>query len=277
MVADPKLLLLYHALPLRTHEARGSQSPIRTMLSLLLLSLLVVPSRAMQVHVPELPVVALQGRDTVLNCTFSGTAPFSPSDISVFWQLTDTKRSVHGYWDGRDQLVDQAEAFSGRTALSPDRLRHGDASLLLRRVEVADEGSYTCFVRVQNYSSSALLLQVAAAYSNPAVTLPPDSNLRPGDEMDLSCVSYGGYPEAEVLWQDGGGRNLTDNVTSSLVANEDGLFSVHSVLSIILVPNSTYTCRLNNPVLGDQGHMSVTITGPCQNIRSSAAWKFQTP
>ena len=93
------------------------------------------------------------------------------------------------------------------------------------------------------------------------MTLPPDSNLRPGDEMDLSCVSYGGYPEAEVLWQDGGGRNLTDNVTSSLVANEDGLFSVHSVLSIILVPNSTYTCRLNNPVLGDQGHMSVTITG----------------
>ncbi|XP_030232382.1 CD276 antigen isoform X2 [Gadus morhua] len=272
MVADPKLLLLYHALPLRTHEARGSQSPIRTMLSLLLLSLLVVPSRAMQVHVPELPVVALQGRDTVLNCTFSGTAPFSPSDISVFWQLTDTKRSVHGYWDGRDQLVDQAEAFSGRTALSPDRLRHGDASLLLRRVEVADEGSYTCFVRVQNYSSSALLLQVAAAYSNPAVTLPPDSNLRPGDEMDLSCVSYGGYPEAEVLWQDGGGRNLTDNVTSSLVANEDGLFSVHSVLSIILVPNSTYTCRLNNPVLGDQGHMSVTITGQNMAFPPVALW-----
>ncbi|KAJ3593085.1 hypothetical protein NHX12_005422 [Muraenolepis orangiensis] len=225
----------------------------------------------MEVHVPEM-VVALQGSDTVLNCTFSGFAPFSPADISIFWQLTDTKRSVHGHWAGRDQLVDQAEGFANRTALFPGRLGAGDASLLLRRVGVADEGGYTCFVRVQNYSSAALLLQVAAAYSNPAVTLPPDSNLRPGDQMDLTCVSYGGYPEATVLWQDGGGHNLTDNVTSSLVANEDGLFSVHSVLSIILVPNSTYTCRLTNPVLGDQGQMSVTITGQNMAFPAVALW-----
>ncbi|CAL8243395.1 unnamed protein product [Lota lota] len=242
------------------------------MLSLLLLSLLAVQSLAMEVHVPELPVVALQGQDTVLNCTFSGTAPFAPADVSVFWQLTDTKRSVHSYWGGRDQLVDQAEGFAGRTALFPGRLGGGDASLLLRRVGVADEGSYTCFVRVQNYSRASLLLQVAAAYSKPAVTLPPDSNLRPGDEMDLTCVAYGGYPEAMVLWQDGGGHNLTDNVTHSLVANEDGLFSIHSVLSIVLVPNSTYTCRLTNPVLGDQGHMSVTIAGQTMAFPPVALW-----
>ncbi|KAG7281392.1 hypothetical protein CRUP_020804, partial [Coryphaenoides rupestris] len=176
----------------------------------------------------------LAGRDTVLNCTFSGSAPFSPGDISVFWQLTDTKRSVHSYWGAQDQLEDQAPSFANRTALFPDRLTVGDVSLLLRRVRVTDEGSYTCFVRVQNYSSAALLLQVAAAYSNPAVTLPANSHHRPGDTMDLTCTAYGGYPEATVLWQDGGGRNLTDNVTNSLVANEDGLFSVHSVLSIVL-------------------------------------------
>ncbi|CAL8404212.1 unnamed protein product, partial [Boreogadus saida] len=52
MVADPKLLLLYHALHLRTQKARGSQSPLRTMLSLLLLSLLVVPSRGQNMAFP---------------------------------------------------------------------------------------------------------------------------------------------------------------------------------------------------------------------------------
>lgn len=103
----------------------------------------------------------------------------------------------------------------------------------------------------------------SAPYSKPLVTLEPDSNLRPGDEVALTCVAYGGYPEADVLWQDGGGHNLTDNVTTSLVANEEGLFSMHSVLTVTLEPNSTYSCRLTNPLLGEDGHASVTITGVC--------------
>ncbi|XP_076011874.1 CD276 antigen isoform X1 [Genypterus blacodes] len=235
------------------------------MLSLLLLAVLAVQAfAAMEVQVPEQPVVALHGRDAVLNCSFSRTGAFNLSDLSVFWQLTDTKRSVHGYSQGHDQLADQAENFANRTSLFPAQLGVGNASLLLRRVEVADEGSYTCFVRVEDYGSAALFLQVAAPYSKPVVTLWPDSNLRPGDEVALTCVAYGGYPEANVLWQDGSGRNLTDNVTNSLVANEEGLFSVHSVLTVILEPNSTYSCRLINPLLGDEGYAFVTITG--QNI-----------
>ncbi|XP_056134593.1 CD276 antigen isoform X2 [Lampris incognitus] len=243
------------------------------MLSLLLPVLLAVQALAvMEVHVPELPVVALHGKDVTLNCSFSHTALFNLSDLSVFWQLTDTKRSVHGYWEGRDQLADQAESFVNRTSLFPTQLGMGNASLLLRRLEVADEGSYTCFVRVQNYSSAAVFLQVAAPYSKPVVTLEPDSNLRPGDEVALTCVSYGGYPEADVLWQDGSGRNLTDNVTTSMVANEKGLFSMHSILTVVLEPNSTYSCRLTNSLLGEEGHASVTITGQNMVFPPVALW-----
>lgn len=119
----------------------------------------------MEVQVPEQPVVALHGRDTILNCSFSHTSPINLSDLSVFWQLTDTKRSVHGYWEGRDQLADQAESFANRTSLFHSQLGLGNASLLLSRVVVADDGSYTCFVRVQDYSSAALLLQVAGESS----------------------------------------------------------------------------------------------------------------
>lgn len=115
----------------------------------------------MEVTVPEQPVVALHGRDATLNCSFSSNARFNLSDLTVFWQLTDTQRSVHGYTEGRDQLVDQAEAFANRTSLFASQLGLGNASLLLKEVGVADEGSYTCFVRVQDYSSAALLLQVA--------------------------------------------------------------------------------------------------------------------
>lgn len=122
----------------------------------------------MDVQVPEQPVVALHGRDAILNCSFSHASPINLSDLSVFWQLTDTMRSVHGYSGGRDQLADQAESYANRTSLFHSQLGLGNASLLLSRVVVADEGSYTCFVRVQEYSSAALFLQVAGESSSDA-------------------------------------------------------------------------------------------------------------
>ncbi|XP_012689851.2 CD276 antigen [Clupea harengus] len=234
------------------------------LLSLLLSSLLAVQTMAkLELVIPELPVVALFGRDAVLNCSFWGEqASGNLSELSVFWQLTDTKRSVHAFTAGADQLADQSPAFLNRTSLfGRGALSEGNASLLLRRVRVDDEGSYTCFVRVQNYASAAMLLQVAAPYTKPMVTLTPNSNLRPGDKVELTCMAYGGYPEAEVVWQDGAGHNLTDNLTVSQVATELGLFSVRSVLTVMLEPDSTYHCRLTNALLGDDGHASVTITG----------------
>ncbi|KAJ8407752.1 hypothetical protein AAFF_G00267960 [Aldrovandia affinis] len=236
-----------------------------TILALLLPTLLAVRVQAeLEVLVPELPVVALYGTDTTLNCSFPLAAPFNLSDLSIFWQLTDTRRSVHAFWDGRDQLLDQGESFVNRTGLFHAELGSGNASLLLRRVQIADEGSFTCFVRVEEYNSAALLVLVAAPYSKPEVTRGLELNLRPGDEVSLTCEAYGGYPQASVLWQDGGGRNLTDNVTTSAVANEEGLYSVHSVLRVAVEPNSTYSCRLLNPLLGEEGLASVTITA--QNI-----------
>ncbi|XP_061670573.1 CD276 antigen [Syngnathoides biaculeatus] len=240
---------------------------------LLLSAMLAVQAVAtMEVYVPDQPVVALHGRDVTLNCSFSPIGPFNASDVTVFWQLTDTKRIVYGYSEGHDQLADQAKSFVNRTGLFPHELGRGNASLLLQKVVVADEGSFTCFVRVQEYGSAAVLLQVAAPYSKPIVTLESESNLRPGDEVALTCTAYGGYPEADVMWQDGGGRNLTENITTSVVANEEGLFSLTSVLTVVLEPNSTYSCRLINPLLGEEGNAFVTITAPNISFPPVALW-----
>lgn len=89
----------------------------------------------------------------------------------------------------------------------------------------------------------------------------PESNLRPGDEVALTCVAYGGYPKADVIWQDGSGRNLTDNITTSVVANEQGLFTMTSVLTAVLEPNSSFSCRLINPLLSEERSIFVTVTG----------------
>lgn len=92
------------------------------------------------------------------------------------------------------------------------------------------------------------------------MTLEPSKDLRPGDTVTITCSSYRGYPEAEVLWQDGQGAPLTGNVTTSQMANEQGLFDVRSVLRVVLGANGTYSCLVRNPVLQQDTRGSVTIT-----------------
>ncbi|KAJ6664147.1 hypothetical protein lerEdw1_008362, partial [Lerista edwardsae] len=127
---------------------------------------------AVDIQVPEDPVVAVFGQDATLHCSFSPGANFSLRDLSLIWQLTDTKRLVHSFADGEDQLANQGSGYANRTALFYDQLPRGNVSLLLRRVQISDEGSFTCFIRVQDYGSAAVTLQVAGQHLVfPAVAL----------------------------------------------------------------------------------------------------------
>uniref|UniRef100_A0A8D2P5M8 CD276 molecule n=1 Tax=Zosterops lateralis melanops TaxID=1220523 RepID=A0A8D2P5M8_ZOSLA len=227
---------------------------------------------AMEIQVPEEPVVALFGHDATLLCSFSPEANFSLAELSLIWQLTDTKRLVHGFSGGQDRLQDQGRGYANRTSLFYDQLALGNVSLLLRRVQIDDEGSFTCFVRVRDYDSAAVTLQVAAPYSKPSVHLEPSKDLKPGDVAMVTCHASRGYPEASVLWQDSRGTNLTDNVTTSQVANEEGLFEVRSVLTVLVEPGVTYSCLVLNAVLRQHGHASVTITGQPLAFPAVALW-----
>lgn len=115
------------------------------------------PPGAVEVQVSEDPVVALVDTDATLRCSFSPEPGFSLAQLNLIWQLTDTKQLVHSFTEGRDQ----GSAYANRTALFPDLLVQGNASLRLQRVRVTDEGSYTCFVSIRDFDSAAVSLQVA--------------------------------------------------------------------------------------------------------------------
>uniref|UniRef100_A0A8C9NS68 CD276 antigen n=1 Tax=Spermophilus dauricus TaxID=99837 RepID=A0A8C9NS68_SPEDA len=189
---------------------------------------------AVEVQVPEDPVVALVGTDATLHWSFSPEPGFSLVQLNLIWQLTDTKQLVHSFAEGQDQ----GSAYANRTMLFPDLLAQGNAFLRLQGVHVADESSFTCFLSIQDFSSAVVSLQMAAPYSKPS-----------------------GYPEAEVFRQDGQGAPLTGNVTTSQMANKQGLFDVRSVLKVVLGTDGTYSCLVPNPVLQQDAHGSVTITG----------------
>ncbi|XP_038640187.1 CD276 antigen-like isoform X1 [Scyliorhinus canicula] len=221
------------------------------------------------IQVPEVPVIAIFGKDVTLNCSFSTDVNFSLGDLSVIWQLTETRQMVHKYSLRQDQ---QADSFVNRTALFPDELAKGNASLLLRHVRIEDEGSFTCFVRIEEHFSAPIELQLAASYSKPSLQLEPNKNLKPGDEVAIACHSSGGYPQATVQWHDGKGSNITENITTSQVANEKGLFDVRSVIRVTLEPNSTYSCLVRNELLNEETQALATITGQHLKFPAVALW-----
>ncbi|KAM8974458.1 CD276 antigen [Pelodytes ibericus] len=226
---------------------------------------------AIKVDVPDVPVIGLLGEDVTLPCWFSPPVGFSLEELSVIWKLTNIQ-DVHAFAWGQEQLENQAPDFKNRTKLFPEELSKGNMSLLLQGVRLSDEGTYICFVNVGNSSSAAMQLQVAASFSKPTLHLEPSEGLKPGDQVTMTCHTYRGYPEVEIIWQDGEGRNLTENVTTSQVANEEGVFHVQSTLVVTLETSDTYTCLVYHPVLKEVTHSSLTVTGQHLSFPPVALW-----
>ncbi|XP_073435563.1 CD276 antigen [Dendrobates tinctorius] len=227
--------------------------------------------RSIEVIVPDFPVTGILDEDVVLPCSFSPPLGFSLQDLSVFWEITKLQQ-VHAYTQGQEQLEKQDPKFINRTQLFLGQLPAGNMSLLLHKVSLSDEGSYTCFVNVGNSSSAAVSLQVAAFYTKPTLYMDPSEGLKPGDQVTVTCHTYRGYPQAEILWQDGSGKNLTENITASQVANEEGLFHVQSSIRVILETNDTYTCLVYNPVLQMVTHASLSVTGQHLSFPLVVVW-----
>ncbi|KAM9311812.1 CD276 antigen [Gastrophryne carolinensis] len=235
------------------------------------LFLLPLLCKAIEVRVPDFPVTGVLDKDVILPCSFIPPAGFSVHDLSVFWKLTSLQQ-VHAFTLGQEQLENQEPKFINRTQLFLDKLPEGNMSLLLRKVRLSDEGTYTCFVNVGNFSSAALSLQVAASFTKPTLHLKPSDGLKPGDEVTVTCHTHRGYPEAEIMWQDGNGQNLTENITTSQVANEEGLFQVQSSVHVILETTDTYTCLVYNPVLQEVTNASLSVTGQHLAFPLVAMW-----
>ncbi|XP_018427801.1 PREDICTED: CD276 antigen isoform X2 [Nanorana parkeri] len=238
---------------------------------LCLLLLFPVICRAIEVRVPDLPVTGILDEDVILPCWFTPPAGFSVQNLSLFWKLTSLQQ-VHAFTLGEEQLDNQEANFVNRTQLFLSELPKGNMSLFLRKVRLSDEGAYTCFVNVGNFSSAAVSLQVAASFTKPILHLEPSEGLKPGDQVTVTCHTYRGYPEAEILWQDGKGQNLTENITTSQMANEEGLFHVQSSLRVILETSDTYTCSVYNPVLQMVTHASMSVTGQHLSFPPGALW-----
>uniref|UniRef100_G1Q762 Ig-like domain-containing protein n=1 Tax=Myotis lucifugus TaxID=59463 RepID=G1Q762_MYOLU len=219
------------------------------------------PSGAVEGPGPRRPCGGPAGApDATLRCSFSPEPGFSLEQLNI-WQLTDTQL-VHSFTQGREPGV----AVTPLTSLAPHPLPSADPCYSPRHPVPPLCPLCPCLI----LTSTFCLPQ--APYSKPSMTLEPNKDLQPGDIVTIMCSSYQGYPEAEVFWQDGQGVPLSGNVTTSQMANEQGLFDVRSVLRVVLGANGTYSCLVRNPVLQQDAHGSVTITDAGLEFRQQSEW-----
>ncbi|XP_046874263.1 CD276 antigen [Hypomesus transpacificus] len=195
-----------------------------------------------QITVPRGPVIAAQGQQVVLPCSFPVSG--SLGSLVVTWQRG--QEVVHSFYHGRDQLDRQSRRYANRSSLMYSDMERGDSSLRLELSNMEDEGDYTCSVSTLLGSQrKTLSLKVAALYTE------PHSNLKVSPSgLELVLTSQGGRPAPCVQWLDDRGEDITNHTSTVVRQDTDGLFTVSSNLTLQPAGTRSLSFILKNRILG---------------------------
>ncbi|XP_034531914.1 butyrophilin subfamily 2 member A1-like [Notolabrus celidotus] len=186
---------------------------------------------------PSQPVVAILGEDVILPCHLEPAE--DATGMTVEWRRPDLNpRFVYVWRDGVELDTKKHPSFAGRTSVSTSKLRHGDVSLKLQRVQLSDEGKYGCYNPTPNKEATVQL--VVGAVSCLAISLTQEDN----DGVVLQCESKGWYPEPEVLWLDDKAKPVSAGPTETF-RGPDGLYTVSSRVTVERRQSYNFTCRVH--------------------------------
>ncbi|XP_072405813.1 tapasin-like [Chiloscyllium punctatum] len=204
------------------------------------------------------------GHDVLLDCGF---AMDRQTGFAVEWryQFKGSGHLVYAY-NGAHDRVDMAEA--GTEMFFYEAHSRGNASLLIRNVEIRHEGSYICTIYMPNlHAQQSIELQIT---ERPKVTVSPDPLvLVPGQEQTVTCDVSSYYPlDVTVSWTRKGvaGNSSSEHITDSLLSghrqNPDGTYNMSSYLRV--VPSwedhlTTYTCYVDHDSIKTPVRKTVTL------------------
>ncbi|XP_067387453.1 butyrophilin subfamily 3 member A2-like, partial [Emydura macquarii macquarii] len=202
------------------------------------------------------PVVGVVGRDVVLPCQLSPPARLPRMD--VLWRKIETEFiTVHEYSDEGTQNL-PGESYQSRTEMFPQELSNGNVSLKLKRLQVADAGTYHCFVRNPEWSQEATTeLQVAAVAPVFIDVLGPQ-----GQGIRLDCRSAGWFPEPKLQWVGKNVKNLAKEIVTDVTQDREKLYTVVSHVTVTEgEDNGDISCIMKNGLLETERQSAVHLSG----------------
>ncbi|XP_039463861.1 butyrophilin subfamily 3 member A2-like [Oreochromis aureus] len=199
---------------------------------------------------PTQPLIAMTGDDIILPCQLEPAR--DAVDLTVEWSRRDLKpRFVHLKRDDAEHMT-QNSLYSKRTSLSFNKLKCGDISLKLSKVQVSDAGMYNCLVPEIGAETGMEL--VVGSVSSVVMEISKVTN-----EIFFKCKSNGWYPEPQVFWLNSQGNQITAESTNS-AKGSDGLYTISSTVTVNKRQTYSFTCRVQQKSINqtEEGHIHVS-------------------
>ncbi|XP_077876360.1 butyrophilin subfamily 1 member A1-like [Ictidomys tridecemlineatus] len=244
-------------------EGRCSRSLLCCLTSLLLLVQLSMEQ--FQVVGPQHPIVAVLGEDAILPCAL--VPAMNAENMELGWFRTTLSQAVFIYWNQQEQTEEQMAEYRGRTSLVRDFLSEGQASVHIHKVQVSDNGMYTCFFRHGGfYEEADLEVKVAGMGSDPQVHIEGPEE----DGVRVVCKASGWFPKPQVQWRDLSG-NKFPALSEAHTQDTEELFSVEATLVVRDSSVGNVTCSVLNAVLDQEKAMAIYIPEPF--FPQASPWK----
>ncbi|CAI5660995.1 unnamed protein product [Oreochromis niloticus] len=150
-----------------------------------------------------------------------------------------------------------------RTSLSVNKLKCGDISLKLSKVQVSDAGIYNCLVPEIGAETGMEL--IVGSVSSVVMEISKVKN-----EIFFKCRSNGWYPEPQVFWLNSQGNQITAESTNS-AKGSDGLYTVSSTVTVNKRQTYSLTCRVQQKNINQTEEAHIHVSGDFYLVQCNPA------
>ncbi|XP_040914268.1 butyrophilin-like protein 10 [Toxotes jaculatrix] len=195
-------------------------------------------------------ISVMEGSDVTLPCFLSTNKSIVGQRFE--WRK-DGQKDVFLYEGGlhfNNGIVGQDQQFKGRVSHFEEELSHGDASITIRDITVADSGNYTChFISLQSQTFHIELLVVSAPM--PIIRILGETK----NGALLQCAVLGAFPRPSVQWKDGAGNILP--AEEALVSERGGKYNI--ILQSTVSKTDFYRCAVTQEEISHQIYLETFV------------------
>ncbi|KAM8977782.1 ICOS ligand-like [Pelodytes ibericus] len=184
--------------------------------------------------------------------------------LMVYWQkktLAQDDLIVVALVQGELKDEFQDKRYKGRVHMGPnDSLQEGNFTLHMSSLSWEDDGGYRCIIMitpvVQILKDSTMDLTVTGQFSVPMVTSSVPGQVDYGQEVTLTCMTYGSIKQDTILW-----LNFSDCAQPIMDRNQRYTQRQGDAINI----TSAVTVNITSPL-----NVTCTLYTPAENLTSQA-------